>query len=182
MNIFVLDANAVKAAQMLCDKHVVSQCKEYAQILSTVNRLHGVISPLQHDHLFKVTHQNHPCVRWAGNSVGNYRWLFTAFRAIVQEYGCRYRKEHACAPLVYLTQEIPRGLGGHSSVASPPPTCMPDIYTAGLPCVGWPEVVNAYREYYIVEKSRFAVWNNNRAAPAWYTDVCGKDLTSPIVP
>ena len=39
MNIFHLDNDPVKAAQMMCDKHVVKMIVEYAQLMSTAHRV-----------------------------------------------------------------------------------------------------------------------------------------------
>ena len=39
MNIFVLDTNALVAAEMHCDKHCVKMILEYGQLLSTAHRL-----------------------------------------------------------------------------------------------------------------------------------------------
>ena len=39
MNIFYLDKDPIKAAQMSCDKHCVKMIVESAQMLSTANRM-----------------------------------------------------------------------------------------------------------------------------------------------
>ena len=39
MNIFILDKNPIKAAQLQCDKHVVKMIVESGQMLSTVHRM-----------------------------------------------------------------------------------------------------------------------------------------------
>ena len=39
MNIFHLDNDPIKAAQMMCDKHIVKMIVEYAQLLSTAHRV-----------------------------------------------------------------------------------------------------------------------------------------------
>ena len=39
MNIFVLDKNPIRAAQLQCDKHVVKMIVESAQMLSTAHRI-----------------------------------------------------------------------------------------------------------------------------------------------
>ena len=38
MNLFILDKDPIKAAQLQCDKHVVKMIVESAQMLSTVHR------------------------------------------------------------------------------------------------------------------------------------------------
>jgi hypothetical protein len=44
-----------------------------------------------------------------------------------------------------------------------PPQCMPEK------CKGDDTVV-AYQTYYIIEKSKIAVWNKIRSAPKWWKD------------
>jgi len=39
MNIFYLDKDPIKSAEMHCDKHVVKMIIEYAQLLSTAHRV-----------------------------------------------------------------------------------------------------------------------------------------------
>ena len=39
MNLFILDNDPIKAAQLQCDKHVVKMILESAQMLSTVHRM-----------------------------------------------------------------------------------------------------------------------------------------------
>ena len=39
MNIFFLDSDVKVCSRMHCDRHIVSQIKEYAQLLSTAYRL-----------------------------------------------------------------------------------------------------------------------------------------------
>ena len=45
MNIFILDKNPIKAAQLQCDKHICKMIVESAKMLSTAHRLlDGVVS------------------------------------------------------------------------------------------------------------------------------------------
>jgi hypothetical protein len=39
MNIFYLDSDPVKSAELHCDKHVVKMIIEYAQLMSTAHRV-----------------------------------------------------------------------------------------------------------------------------------------------
>ena len=39
MNIFYLDNDVAKCAEMHCDKHVVKMISEYAQLMSTAHRM-----------------------------------------------------------------------------------------------------------------------------------------------
>ncbi len=173
MNIFVLDDDPVHAASALCDKHIVSQSKEYLQILSTVQWVLGArLTPSEMGHLFKMTHKNHPCVLWACESEGNYRWLYRLALATLREYHFRFKREHASYPMIHLLERAPRMVNQRLGV---PRAVVPITYFAPL-LATWREVVDIYREYYIVEKSRFAQWTHGTPPPNWYVEPCANYL------
>ena len=80
MNIFVLDASPLRAAEMHCDKHVPKMVLETAQIMSTVLNEKGLKGA------YKSTHKNHPCTVWAGQSFANYMWTMALGMALGLEY------------------------------------------------------------------------------------------------
>ena len=84
MNIFVLDYNPKRAAQMQCDKHVVKMPLETAQILCSA--FEPGTAP------YKRTHYNHPCSVWGRESKVNYKWLIEHGLALSDEYTYRYGK------------------------------------------------------------------------------------------
>ena len=108
MNIFHLDNDPVKAAQMMCDKHVVKMIVEYAQLMSTAHRvLDGteyydktkngrkikrwkLNGAAEERLLYKASHVNHPSNIWVRKCNDNYRWLYKHFRALCDEYTRRY--------------------------------------------------------------------------------------------
>ncbi len=145
MNIFILDTNPYIAAEMLFDKHIVKMALETAQILSTING-----GP------YKPTHQNHPCVKWAGAFISNYEWLVHHGIGICNEYKYRYNKEHKCEDIIHSLKEplidIPKGISNFV-------LCMPDEYKKTL-------AVDSYREYY-KSKASFAKWTK-RLQPDWW--------------
>ena len=150
MNIFYLDQDIEKCAQYHCDKHVVKMIIEYAQILSSVCRLKGFQIG------YKLTHKNHPCVKWAMESTGNWLYLQKLAMALCREYTHRYKKIHktqmiiACLYLPYLPYKE----------FSQPIQAMPDKYKSN-------DSIQSYRQYYINEKVRFAKWTN-RQIPDWF--------------
>jgi hypothetical protein len=160
MNIFYLDRDPVKAAQMMCDKHVVKMILESAQMLSTAHRVLDGDELADKAGMYKMTHKNHPSTIWARSSIENYVWLYEHMDALMGEYTYRYGKKHATerlhgplsrAPLHIL--EMPMGF-------TDPPKCMPEY------CKG-DDTVRSYQNYYIVEKSDFATWKR-RAMPEWF--------------
>lgn len=152
MNIFVLDINIKTCARYHCDRHVVKMILESAQMLSTVCRLSGI------DAGYGITHANHPCSKWARESLSNWRWL----RALAAELNTEYRRRYG------------RNID-HKSMAvieSLPEPAMPDIgltpFAQAMPddCKGG-NAVRAYRKYYRRHKRHIATWRAT-AKPKWY--------------
>lgn len=93
MNIFVTDRDPYLAAQALDNRRLVKMVLETAQILSTVMWDTDDWGP------YRPTHRNHPCTRWAGESLSNYAWLLEHFAALCTEYTHRYGRVHASTKL-----------------------------------------------------------------------------------
>ena len=96
MNIFVLDRDPIKAAQMMCDAHVVKMIVESCQLLSTNDRMHGKFT--DPSGLYKSTHISHPC-RMCLVSEYNRAWLICHLSALLAEYTYRFGKVHKSAEL-----------------------------------------------------------------------------------
>ena len=159
MNIFVLDRCPVTAARSQCDKHVVKMTLETAQILSSAIWRRGGRG------LYRVTHRNHPCTLWAGDSYSNFQWLCMHGLALADEFTLRNNKQHASARVIAasiaLGDELLRAGEFPDVGPTPHPLCMPDRYKTGCP-------VQSYRAFYIGEKARFARWKIDNA-PTWWT-------------
>lgn len=163
MNIFVLSSNPVASAKMHCDKHVVKMIVEYAQLLSTAHR---VLDNLPQDSpYYKATHANHPAAVWVRQNDSNYNWLFQLFCACLNEYTLRYGKQHATGRLKECLSLTPLNI----SVAELTifPQTMPDEFKV----VGNP--IQAYRNFYALDKVRFAKWTNRRP-PSWFIALANK--------
>jgi hypothetical protein len=163
MNIFVLDRNPVKAARMLCDKHVSKMILETAQMLSTV-----AVSLHSNDpFLYKPVHAKHPCTIWVGESYYNWRWLCRHGLAMHDEFIYRYGRKHKSAEVI---QHVSKNkLGPRKKKAftfwnweTPFAQAMPDEYKHDDPVI-------AYRTYYLNDKKRFAKWTK-RAPPYWWKE------------
>jgi hypothetical protein len=183
MNIFVVDHDPVVAAQSLCDKHVVKMIVETAQMASTVHRVmdgnqyievtanNRKVKRWQHPNsqwdllLCKAVMVNHPCTKWAFESLHNYNWLVHHGYALCKEYTHRYNKEHKMQKLYEnILYEIPHAfftndIDHRTEYAQ----AMPDKYKVTA------DAVAAYRQYYIHEKSRIAKWTH-RETPLWFTE------------
>ena len=140
MNIFYLDKNPVKAAQVQYNKHVVKMILESAQMLCAAHHVLG--SKL--DIPYKIAHKNHPSTIWTRECAANYSWLYEHMRALGYEYTKRYGRKHLSitkckTPLYFAPENIP-----HEEFEQPP-QCMPDEFKDKCS-------IQAYWNYYIGEK------------------------------
>ena len=149
MNIFYLDEDPVKAAQLQYNKHVVKMILESAQMLCTAHRFYG------NDNVpYKTAHLNHPSTIWVRESDEHYDWLYNHMLALGREYTKRYNKEHLS--ITKCTQPLfcsPQGIPYKKLVQ--PPQCMPDEYKDKCS-------VQAYWNYYIGEKHTVANTNKEK--------------------
>lgn len=172
MNIFFVDTDPRKAAQSLCDKHVVKMILESAQLLSTAHRVMDGVQYLEggrkrwrledsrDELLYKATHWNHPCCLWIQESVENYNWLAEHFHALLEEYIHRYGKVHKCQSLCYDLMSPPFMLKIWDR--TPVKLAMPEEfkrYTTESLC---------YREYYISKQYKFSMKWTSREIPDWF--------------
>jgi uncharacterized heparinase superfamily protein len=152
MNIFILDTDIRKCAEQHVDKHVIKMILESAQMLCSAVNLSGGDSP------YKTTHKNHPCTVWVRESLSNWCWLRDLTLALNEEYCYRYDKtiDHKSAAIVKKIKEPNINDIGLTEFAQ----AMPEQYKNE-------DVVKAYRNYYIGEKSNIAKWKK-RERPEWY--------------
>ena len=152
MNIFVLHRSPETAAQQVCDKHCVKMILESAQLMCT-----SVIECGGEAH-YKSTHRNHPSAIWSRQTKENFNWLKAHALALCKEYTRRYGKIHKSQAVIEsLTDElIPEGK------LTPFAQAMPEQYRNK-------DVVKAYRDYYIGEKSRIAKWKLGNV-PEWWKE------------
>ena len=178
MNVFRLDDDPVKAAQLMCDKHVVKMVIEYGQLLSTAHRvLDGelyldktkngskikrwrVTESAREELLYKASHVNRPSNIWCRENDKNYRWLYKHFKATAKEYEHRYGRVHATYDkLSGMLWFAPKN-SKQTAYESVMPQCMPDECKRD-------SVVDGYRTYYVQEKKYFAKWTK-RETPTWF--------------
>jgi hypothetical protein len=164
MNVFYVDSDPCKAAEMLCDKHVVKMILESAQMLSAAHRILDGDDVADSKNLYKLVHKNHPSTLWARANSSNFQWLWEHMSALMTEYNDRYGKVHATERLEHSLWEFPRNIT--HDVFNPPPQCMPDQYKCNPNSASKADCVSAYRQYYLGEKMHFAEWKF-KEAPSW---------------
>ena len=156
MNIFYLHPDPNKAAAYHYDKHKVKMILEAAQMLCTAHHHYDNGDNVP----YKKAHYNHPSTIWCRTNKAQYLWLYNHMLALGKEYTNRYNKTHLtitkCKDILATPPPgIPTG------TFEEPPQCMPDEYKST-------DTIEAYRNYYMGEKSHFCVWKN-RPTPTWYT-------------
>jgi len=154
MNIFWLDSNFTACVEQHCDKHVVKQVLEYAQLLSSAHHLNN--SPYKSD-VYKLAHKAHPCTLWTAKSAHSYSDLYSLFCLLAEEYTYRYGKVHKSY------RELREVLAYNPSPDIGPvsaPLCMPNDCKSD-------DVVQSYRTYFLNYKQHIATWTK-RPVPKWF--------------
>ena len=155
MNLFVLDRDPVVAARWHCDRHVVKMTLESAQILCSAAHLLGQKAP------YRPTHLQHPCVRWAAATRGNWRWTVRLGLALAAEYERRYGRTHKSLAVLRWTDKPGVGPPAASGRRRKFAMALPEQYQSADP-------VASYRAYYLGEKASFATWRAPAGPPPWW--------------
>ena len=155
MNRFLIEDNPRLIARSLCDQHIVKMPLEEAQMLCT-SLWHHAPKYAEEKKLYRPVHQKHPCTLWAGDSLHNYFWLLTLGFALCREYTFRYNRIHACERILAILTDPPINLKARGKTKHP--QAMPDEYKS-------PSSLQAYRQYYIGEKTRLCVWKKRKIPP-----------------
>jgi len=162
MNIFVLDESPEEAARMQCDKHVVKMILESAQMLCSL--WPDGKAP------YKRAFFNHPCTKWVRKSAHNHFWLLQHANALCREYTRRYGKVHKTQEVIEWCdrndppwQDLGHPLDPWTGL-TPFAQAMPDQYKVE------DDAVQAYRNYYIGDKARFAKWKEPSLVPEWFSE------------
>lgn len=109
---------------------------------------------------YRPTHNNHPCVLWVEASWDNFLWLSALAAELNREFCWRYSRatDHASIAVLRQIETMKYESLGLTEFAQ----AMPDRYKVPG------DAVEAYRRFYLNEKSAFATWTR-RAEPAWWT-------------
>jgi len=155
MNIFYLDKDPVKAAQVQYNKHVVKMILESAQMLCTAHHVYG----FPEDVPYKQAHLNHPSTIWCRQNRHNYMWLYRHMIALGNEYTKRYGKTHlSITKCKNILRSYPALIP--DGEFTQPPQAMPNEYKNKCS-------VQAYWNYYIGEKHTVA---NPKKEKIWTKD------------
>jgi Pyrimidine dimer DNA glycosylase len=179
MNIFFLDEDPRQAAEWMVDRHILSQIRESALMLSTAHRVMDglevqlelekdgkvrkkkvwVLDDTRNEIMYNAGHINHPSAVWVRQAVENYLWLVDHLFALSDEYTHRYGKKHATmTQLGYEIQSPPFALKDWDM--TPMPCVMPDQYKIS------DNYIDNYRNYYKYGKADLHKWKK-RDKPYW---------------
>lgn len=157
MNIFVSDDDPIISAQNLDDKRLVKMVLETAQMISAVAHRHSAAGDW-----YKLTHKNHPCTLWAGDSAVNYEWLYDHGLALAAEYQHRFNREHKSLAIIKRGEALLSLEYELQVTGTPFANC---TTYKNLP------VIDAYRKY-LGDKwgaDKAPKWTN-RSPPTWYKE------------
>ena len=186
MNIFYLDCNPRKCAEMHVDKHCVKMILEYAQLLSTAHRIldgtqsvglsktgrkqtRYVLPDDRESVLYSATHINHPSAVWCRQSNSNYLWLSQLLYELCKEYTYRYGKVHkveSSGLMNKLFMNQPNNIP-NKSFTQPTPAMPDECKVAG-------DSLQSYRNYYVMNKGHLWSWKgkiNSRQQPQWFINM-----------
>jgi hypothetical protein len=149
MNIFVTNPDPKASAKALDDKRVIKMILETAQILSTVIRFKNKEYADQHS-LYKPTHTGHPCVKWAGQTKGNYHWLLQHMQALMDEYTARFGKVHKSSSLFPALEAFVSRMDGDK--------------THFVNCTDFKFIPDIHEAY---KKALNTKWVNDKIRPRW---------------
>jgi len=176
MNIFFVDRDPTIAAKSLCNSHVRKMFLESCNILLWPYKNCGYALPLTKDGVeCKLSHEKHPATVWALSSYTNYCWLLAHTEALRDECRSRYKTkykteiyfDYAKLNLNLIADKYFPNLGS----LTPFCRCF-GLYKDQLSSIE--DSVEAYREYYRLDKAEFARWPSLDSIPVWWHDCSEK--------
>jgi hypothetical protein len=126
----------------------------------------GTVYYLGNQRIYGKTHEHHPSAVWVRENRGNYEWLWQLGQWLLEEYGHRYSKLHACRHVLRTLERAPTGL--QPGEQNEPPPAMPEECVVSND--GYIDAVASYRHYYRTVK-RPLLQYRRRAPPEWVRDV-----------
>ena len=114
MNVFFLDIDPAIAAAYHCDAHLSKMQLESAQLLSAALLIDNDVSTelgANDLKLYKLSHRNHPSVKWLGTKIDNYAWLLQLTAGLAAEWLLRGHQPHRS--YTEISQPIAEAFAAH---------------------------------------------------------------------
>lgn len=158
-----------------CDLHLRKMIIEQAQMLSTAHRVSDGVCAYMYKYskknkkwemtkydyvlrhlgeegnkpvLYMMSHKNHPNNIWIRESVMNYKYAYSLFIAMLDEYVYRFDKKHESQKLVGDLKHVPRNIKNVKMT--------PFVYDKKYQYID--NVVDAYRKAFV---DKFRDWSNS---------------------
>ena len=166
MNLFILSLSQQQTAEWMFDSHIVKIILEAVQMLCAAKRIVDPEDPIN-EHLYKISHKNHPVSVWVRESYENYLWTLALTYRMHEEW--RYRFNHSedkfhKSYLVALT--LVNCIPSKDKFAKKGLTPFAQAMPVELKVDG--DATRAYQLYYMSDaKRRLAKWTK-REAPDWF--------------
>lgn len=180
MNIFVIEQHPDQIAKSQVDSHVCKMTIEYAQMIcwaiyhfkekggSEDHFLSKYIPKLNPPYKISKSHWNHPCTKWARESLDNLQWLIYLFVKTYEEFTYRRNKGH-------LTMDKMANMFKDAGldifdIPYTEPSSQFALAVGDLEYDNTEDPITVYRKYYNACKQHIARWSK-REVPCWYHKV-----------
>lgn len=165
MNLFVLNTDPVKAAQLQANKHVVKMPTETANMLLWPHKLIGAPLPkAKSGEIIRLSHENHPATKWILRSSANYEWALTHLKGLCDEYKKRYKNTHYAENYLDYCEAKKAQLNFCEHGLTPFARC----FGSFAEVIKDERIEIAYQQFYIKDKYDFAKWPSIWDIPAFW--------------
>ena len=116
----------------------------------------------------KHRHYVHPASQWLRESKENFLWMVEHFKAQLDEYKVRYKREHGTAQHLNWIENNFRSINFPTTGLTPFARCF-GPFKEELDRTE-PDTVQAYRKFYILDKIDFAKWPSLEKIPDFWVE------------
>jgi len=162
MNIFKLSECPRDAAVMMCNKHIIKMPLETMGMM--MYAFPENFPPINNSYANR--HYMHPASVWARTSLENFNWLLEHGKYLCNEYKTRYKRTHYAEEYIDWIDKNMGMLSFSKRDITPFARCF-SSYKEKLDSE-IPNTVEAYREFYKLDKISFAKWPSLDTIPFWW--------------
>lgn len=164
MNIFVTSPCPIQSAKNLANRHSVRMPLESLGMLAFAFPEGEAPVP----NLRSNRHFKHPASVWGRQSKENFEWLLTHGLAQCEEYTHRYKREHDSEKHIRWIWENHRFIDFDSNDLTPFARCFSSFKDQIN--AYFTDTIDAYQEFYRLDKKDFAKWPSQKMIPDWWID------------
>lgn len=163
MNIFILCSDAKENAKAYADKHVVKMLLEGVQILCSVSHLKGIKAP------YKLTHANHPSVKWVCESGAHWDMLMEIVEELNNEYKYRYDRKNN-----HKSYDVAKGLI-KPKFDRLEATGLYTVVADEVKILGLEDAIEEYRKYYKKKYTEMKMTWRKREVPSFMLETISEN-------